>query len=110
MMSFSGILRRFVKTAASNPKPNELRRLLNTAASDSKTIPDRQPEAGSQSIRPRSQVIIGWLHEHFAARVLILVGVALPCGYLHAESFAKTELDSFKREFLEKLNQATPGF
>ncbi|KAF3444574.1 hypothetical protein FNV43_RR14266 [Rhamnella rubrinervis] len=107
-MSF-GILRRLLNLAASNSKSIQLRRFLNTAAYDSKLIRsgNGKLDGGSQCTalwfpNPRDFVMVEDASERKLnlRRAKILMTIAVSGVYMAHELVTKANAEDLKREFL----------
>ncbi|KAF3444568.1 hypothetical protein FNV43_RR14260 [Rhamnella rubrinervis] len=89
-MSF-GILRRFLNLAASNSKSIQIRRFLNTAASDPKSLRNRngKRKKGSQ----------------LRDAVSVQDGISIAGLFLVHESISKADAENLRRELGESLRK-----
>ncbi|KAF3441664.1 hypothetical protein FNV43_RR15579 [Rhamnella rubrinervis] len=105
-MSF-WILRRFLNVAASNSKSIQLRRIPNTAASDSRPIHNGngKVEGGSQCTAVISECRDGVLAcpRYICGRSALLQVLAVAGVYLLDESISKADAEDLKRKLLENI-------
>ncbi|KAF3444583.1 hypothetical protein FNV43_RR14275 [Rhamnella rubrinervis] len=96
-MSF-GILRRFLNLAASNSKSIQIRRFLNTAASDPKSLRNRngKRKKGSQL---RDAVSV----QDPNRRPKILMGISVVGLFLVHEAISRADAEELRREFRKNL-------